>query len=97
MKRGFAVVFFRPDEDFNPTDKPSNVVLNIVKNVVLSKAEQAVLSCIMDNVTITAEQIAIRLSKSERTAQRYLASLQKKNIIRRTGSRKDGHWEIIKF
>jgi ATP-dependent DNA helicase RecG len=43
MKRGFAVVFYRPDEDFNPSDNPSNVVLNVVKNVVLNKAEQATL------------------------------------------------------
>jgi ATP-dependent DNA helicase RecG len=95
MKRGFAVVFYRPDEDFNPTDHPSNVVLNVVKNVVLNKAEQAALSCIVENGAITAKQIAMRLSKSERTAQRYLDSLQKKNVIRRIGSRKDGWWEIV--
>lgn len=96
MKRGFAVVFYRPDEDFNPTDKPSNVVLNVVMNVVLSEAEKAALACIIENRAMTAEQIAMRLSKSERTAQRYLDSLQKKNVIRRVGSRKDGYWEIAR-
>jgi predicted HTH transcriptional regulator len=48
----------------------------------------------VENCAITADQIAMRLSKSERTAQRHLDSLQKKNVIRRIGSRKDGYWEI---
>jgi ATP-dependent DNA helicase RecG len=87
MKWGFGVVFYRPDEDFNLTEKASDVVLN--------KAEKNVLSCIIENRTVTAEQIAIRLSKSERTIQRYLNRLQKKNVIRRVGSRKDGYWEVI--
>jgi hypothetical protein len=30
MKRGFAVAFYRPNEDFNPIDNPPNVVLNVV-------------------------------------------------------------------
>jgi predicted HTH transcriptional regulator len=82
-------------DNFNPTDNSSNVVLNIAKNVGLNKAEQDTLSCIVENGAITAKQIAMRLSKSERTVLRYLDSLQKKNVIRRIGSRKVGCWEIV--
>jgi len=49
----------------------------------------------MKDPSITAEQIAVFLSKSRRTAQRYLDNLQKKNAIRRVGSKKGGHWEIV--
>jgi len=70
-------------------------VLNVVTNVVLNKAEQAALSIIAENPTTTAEQLDSHLSKSGRTAQRYLDSLQKKNVIRHIGAKKDGHWEIM--
>jgi len=92
LKKGFAVVFYRPDEQFITTEKMSDVVLN----VVLNKSEMAALSIIKENPMTTAEQIAVRLSKSGRTAQRYLDNLQKKNIIRRVGSKKDGYWEVVR-
>jgi ATP-dependent DNA helicase RecG len=95
LKKGFAVVFYRPDEKFVTTEKMSDVVLNDVINVVLNKSEQAVLMLITENPLITAEQLAARLSKSTRTAQRYLDSLQKKNVIQRVGAKKDGRWELV--
>ena len=88
LKIGFAVIFYRPDEQFITTEKTSDVVLN--------KSEQVALSIIKENPTMTAEQLATLLSKSDRTAQRYLESLQKKNLIRRVGAKKDGHWEIVR-
>ena len=96
LKNGFAVVFYRPDEKFIATDKISDVVLNDVTNVILNKMEKVALAIIKGNPAITAEQLAEHLSKSGRTAQRYLDSLQKKNVIRRIGAKKDGHWEIVR-
>jgi ATP-dependent DNA helicase RecG len=95
LKKGFAVIFYRPDEQFNTTEKMSDVVISVATNVVLNKPEQAVLSHIKENPMVTAEQLAILLSKSSRTVQRYLNRLQKKNVIRRIGARKDGCWELV--
>ena len=95
LKKGFAVVFYRPNDQFSTTDEMSDVVRNVVRNVVLNKSEQTALSIIVENPSITAGQMAELLSKSSRTVQRYLDSLQKKNIIRRVGSTKAGHWEIM--
>jgi predicted HTH transcriptional regulator len=83
-------------EKFIATEKMSSVVLNDVINVVLNKAEQAAVAIIKESPLTTAEQLAARLSKSTRTAQRYLDSLQKKNIIRRVGAKKDGRWELVR-
>ena len=70
LKSGFAVVFYRPDEQQNIyTD--TDVVRNVVRNVAINEMEQMVLTSINDNPTITAEQIAALLSKSSRTVQRY--------------------------
>jgi len=96
LKNGFAVVFYRPDEQFITTAKGFDVVLNVASNVVLNKSEQTALSIITENPMTTAEQLAAHLKKSGRTAQRYLNSLQKKNIIRRVGAKKDGYWEVVR-
>ncbi|MDR1993440.1 MAG: winged helix-turn-helix transcriptional regulator [Nitrososphaerota archaeon] len=93
LKKGFVVVFHRPNEQFVTT----KTNLNVVRNVVRTEMGQVVLSTLTENPTITAAQIATLLSKSSRTIQRYLHSLQKKNVIRRVGSTKSGYWKIIRF
>jgi ATP-dependent DNA helicase RecG len=95
MKRGFAVVFYRPNEKFNVTEKMSDGTINGTLNDALSKAEQATLAVIKQHPAINAGTIAELISKSRRSVQRYLDSLQTKNLIRRIGSKKDGRWEII--
>jgi ATP-dependent DNA helicase RecG len=96
LKKGFAVMFYRPGEQFNTTEPMSDVVLNVATNVVLNEAEQAVLTILSENPMTTAEQLAAHLSKSARTAQRYLDRLLKKNVIRRVGAKKDGRWEVVR-
>ncbi|MDR0751881.1 MAG: putative DNA binding domain-containing protein [Christensenellaceae bacterium] len=94
LKKGFAVIFYRPDE-FLTTDKNGDVVRNVVRNVVINKTEQAVLMVVSNNSELTADEIAKAISKSSRTVQRHLESLQKKNLVRRVGSTKAGTWEVI--
>ena len=84
-------MFHRLNEQFVTTKIRPNVVRNVVRN----KMEQMVLATIAKNPTITAAQIALLLSKSNRTIQRYLNSLQKNNTLRRVGSTKSGYWEIV--
>ena len=95
LKRGFSVVFYRPDEQFNTTEKMSNDQINVQINVQLNKTEQQVLSLIVENPNLTLDEVAERISKSVKTAQRSLDSLRKKNVIRRTGAKKDGRWEVV--
>jgi ATP-dependent DNA helicase RecG len=94
LKKGFAVVFYRPNDNFLTTGEMSNVVRNVARNDVRNKTEQAILSAVAENPEITAGQIAEIISKSSRTVQRYLDALQKKNLVRRIGSTKSGRWEI---
>jgi len=97
LKKGFAVVFYRPDKQFITTEKMSDVVINVATSVVLNKTEQAVLAVIKENPLVTADQLATHMSKSSRTAQHYLNSLQKKNIIKRIGAKRDVHWEVLRY
>jgi ATP-dependent DNA helicase RecG len=64
-------------------------------NVVLNSKENLVLEILRKEPSITAEKLAERISKTEKTAKRNIASLKEKGIIEREGSDKVGSWKII--
>jgi len=61
----------------------------------LSKTEQAVLVAISLHPDYSYEQLAITCGVSRPTIARTVKSLQAYNHIRRVGSDKTGHWEVI--
>lgn len=58
--------------------------------------ERKILELILNDPTLTAEKISIKINKTKRTDERYLKSLQEKGYIERNGSNKNGYWKIIK-
>ena len=71
-----------------------NVGLNVGINVGLKRSEQ-ILNLIKENNAITAEEMATIFKVTERTIDRDISALKKQNKIKRVGSKKAGHWEII--
>jgi DNA-binding MarR family transcriptional regulator len=61
----------------------------------LSKTEQAVLDAIDWHPDYSYEQLAATCGVSRPTIARTVKSLQAYNRIRRVGSDKTGHWEVI--
>ena len=55
-----------------------------------------ILDIISEEPHLSKECIADKIGKSRATVTRALAKLQNDGIIRRVGSNKTGHWEIIK-
>jgi predicted HTH transcriptional regulator len=47
------------------------------------------------DTTLTAAKIAKAFTISTRQAERLLAALKKKNLLRRIGPDKGGHWEVV--
>ncbi|MDR0520025.1 MAG: winged helix-turn-helix transcriptional regulator [Clostridiales Family XIII bacterium] len=41
------------------------------------------------------DELAEKIDKNRRTVLRHLKDLQEQGVVRRTGSRKTGHWEAI--
>ncbi|MBQ7192249.1 MAG: Fic family protein [Paludibacteraceae bacterium] len=68
----------------------NNVGVNVGVN------EQRVLDLLAADLSLTAARIAEQLGISTRQAERLLAALKQKNLIRRKGADRNGHWEIIK-
>ena len=67
-----------------------NVGINVGIN------EQRVLDALRADASLSAVKIGQLLGITTRQAERLLASLREKNLIRRIGANKNGHWEIIK-
>ena len=66
---------------------------NVVENV--GENEVKILGFISENSSSSALEMAEKLRLTERTVQRYLKSLQEKKLIRRVGSARGGHWELM--
>ncbi|MCL2317729.1 MAG: Fic family protein [Methanomassiliicoccaceae archaeon] len=62
----------------------------------MQEREKAILEILSKEPQSTASEIAGILSVSDRTIKRHLSSLTEKGIIRRVGSDKTGHWEILR-
>lgn len=95
---GFTVVFYRPElpeTKEKAHDVPTNVLINVPINVRLNEMEKQVLLLIYKNPHITAAELAQCISKTPKTAQRYINSLREKNLICRVGAKKDGYWEVV--
>jgi len=71
-----------------------NVGKDVGLNVGIKRADQ-ILNLIKENDTITAEELAVMFNVTERTIDRDIASLKKQSKLKRIGSKKTGHWEIL--
>jgi len=79
-----------------PGDVGANVGVNAGANVgvKLTKSETALLEMLNENGTLTAAELAAKLSVDIRTAERGLKKLRDNNIIERVGSDKAGSWVV---
>ncbi|MGC9364006.1 MAG: winged helix-turn-helix transcriptional regulator [Fidelibacterota bacterium] len=60
------------------------------------KSSEKILKLISQQADISAKDIAEKIGISPRAVEKHLARLKSKNIIKRIGPDKGGHWEIIK-
>ncbi len=72
----------------------TNVRINVQINAELTETEQVIFNLIQNNEGISKAEMAIRIGKSEKTVQRLISSLKKKQVIEREGSNKSGYWRI---
>ncbi|MBP5448665.1 MAG: HTH domain-containing protein [Spirochaetales bacterium] len=59
------------------------------------KSSQKIIEMINRNAQITTQEMADALGISRRAVAKAIAKLQETNCVRRVGSDKGGHWEII--
>ena len=79
-------------------DTVNDTVNDTVKTAgsALSRTEQTVLAAISSHPDYSYEKLAVECGVSRPTIARTIKNLQASKYIRRIGSDKTGHWEIIK-
>ena len=73
-------------------------IVNIVENIVekLPTTQGNIVRHMAQKPSISARELAEKLSIAPRNIQVHIKKLQEQGIIRRVGPDKGGHWEIIK-
>ena len=79
------------------TSSASNVGENVgeMSEREITDRQQHILNLIKEYPTITAKQMSERLSVTQRTIERDIAILKKKNRLKRNGNDYDGEWIIL--
>ncbi len=89
--------FMKVEFDFEGVNEGTNEgVNNGVENIRINSNQNRMLNEISKNINITQKELVDLLNLSPSTVQRYSKDLQDKELLKRIGSTKSGHWEVIK-
>ena len=95
------VEMFEPDRTIltlsvtSDEDVPVNDPVNDLVNDPVNKIQSDILNILKKNNSATYAQIARKVNISEATVKRNLKKLQELKLIKRIGSDKTGHWEVL--
>ena len=100
-KKGFSVVFYRPDA-FSISDAGDVASMKVqsadskCKNCTLNctLSEKAIIEYVEANPTATQSSIAASIGKSLRSIKTDMAHLQEIGVLKREGSCRDGRWVV---
>jgi len=68
---------------------------NAPVNVAGMKTTEAILALVAQNGQITRQAMAQQMGKDIRTIGRAIKQLQEQRLLKRVGSDKTGHWELL--
>ncbi len=90
-KKEYTVVAFFRRLNFQRQSTP-----NGGGNGVNNDVERKILALIGDDNKISLKELATKIGIPGRTLDRIITSMKGKGIIKRVGSARSGHWEIVK-
>lgn len=70
----------------------TNVPLNVSLN--LSETDKDILKLVIENPTMTMQQIADAMGIHRKTVSRHVQEMEEQKLIERVGSRKKGTWRV---
>jgi ATP-dependent DNA helicase RecG len=84
-------------ETLQKTDLEESGLKSGLKNGLKNglKIEFQIIALMEEDSQITMDEIALKLQRARSGIAKHLKAMQQKNMIRRVGSNKGGHWEII--
>lgn len=78
-----------------PVNAPINAPVNSKIDIAGLKTHEAILKLLTANPNLTRQQLADIIGKDMRTIGRAITKLQQLNKLKRVGSAKTGHWEVL--
>ena len=94
----FTVTYKRPNlqkESYEDRQKKVGEKVGEKVGKELTKNQKMILSTIKGNVYITAKQLSKIVGISQRKIELNIAKLKERGMVRRVGSAKSGHWEVL--
>lgn len=68
---------------------------NVGLNVGLNNTERRVLELLAGNSKLTSVDLSEKINVTKRTVERAFLSLQKKDLLKREGTKRDGKWIVL--
>ena len=74
-----------------------DVVKDVTKDSIhkLTERQKVILMVIKGNPLVTTPELSLKMNVVTRTIKRDIEVLKSKGFLKREGSRKEGHWEIV--
>ena len=82
-------------EPITPTNAPVNES-NAPLNASLNEVQTRILELVEAEPSISQRQLSTRLGRNRTTIMRNMNVLKSAGILRRSGSKKTGHWEVLR-
>ena len=94
-KNGFA--FCHPEFVSEKVVLNKDVVKDVTKDSIheLTERQKVILMVIKENPLVTIPEMSLKMNVVTRTIKRDIEVLKSKGFLKREGSRKEGHWEIV--
>lgn len=86
--------FWLVDDSVKKSESDSSLYKGCSKPFVVSANERLVFVALQRDANATAESISADVGISVRQVERIFARMKKSGVLRREGSRKDGHWVL---
>jgi len=90
LKKGFAVVFYRP----NISISDGGIGENIGDSIGINETQKQIITKMNDNPKISAKTIALEIGIASRNVEVNIKILKQAGLIERIGSAKGGHWVV---
>lgn len=88
----FKVIFYR-DPAYSLKGGQKGLVDGLVDGLV--ESQRKILSIILQNPRVSKKELSEKVSISTTAIDKNIQSLKKKGLLKRVGSAKGGHWEVI--
>jgi len=76
-------------------DIATETASNVPVNVPVNRISDQILILLRTNPDATARKMALALDVTDKTIKRHIKTLREKGRLKRFGSDKTGHWEVI--